>query len=107
MHVVDECLPIAEPERAARHRLPRQLQLSRPIEGEPGWLLGLGPLDRRVVARLTARDRQLTLASSRPLDDLERLAAWARRRDTSLEDLEVRRTSLEDVYLRLTAAGVA
>jgi ABC-2 type transport system ATP-binding protein len=57
--------------------------------------------------RVTERDRGLTLTSRRPLDDLEQLAAWARNRGASLPDLEVRRASLEDVYLRLTAASVA
>ncbi len=52
-----------------------------------------------------AADRRVTLTSRRPLDDLERLAAWARGRAASLNDLEVRRASLEDVYLRLTAVA--
>jgi ABC-2 type transport system ATP-binding protein len=63
------------------------------------------PADLHV--RLAVRDRRMTLTSRHPLDDLERLAVWARTHDTSLADLEVRRASLEDVYLRLTAASVA
>src|SRR4051794_10447017 len=52
-----------------------------------------------------ATDRRVLLTSRRPLDDLERLAAWARGREASLDDLQVRRASLEDVYLRLTAVA--
>src|SRR3954447_25813875 len=52
-----------------------------------------------------AADRRVLLTSRRPLDDLERLAAWARGREASLDDLQVRRASLEDVYLRLTAVA--
>jgi ABC-2 type transport system ATP-binding protein len=41
-------------------------------------------------------------ASSDPLPDLRALIDWADRRGTGLPGLEVRRPSLEDVYLRLT-----
>src|SRR3954451_14146527 len=55
--------------------------------------LEAGDLPRELLARLTARDRRLTLVSSRALDDLQRLAAWAHSEGTSLPDLEVRRAS--------------
>jgi ABC-2 type transport system ATP-binding protein len=51
-----------------------------------------------------ADQRRVTFATPRPLEDVERLAAWARNRRTGLADLEVRRPSLEDVYLRLTGS---
>src|SRR3954471_15537703 len=54
---------------------------------------------------VVAADRRVTVTSRRPLEDLERLALWARGRAASLDDLEVRRASLEDVYLRLTAVA--
>jgi ABC-2 type transport system ATP-binding protein len=38
----------------------------------------------------------------RPTDDLNRLTAWALDRGVELDGLEVRRPSLEDVYLQLT-----
>jgi ABC-2 type transport system ATP-binding protein len=41
-------------------------------------------------------------ASSDPLADLRRLIEWAEQRGVGLPGLEVRRPSLEDVYLRLT-----
>ena len=47
--------------------------------------------------------RRLTFTSGRPLDAVERLAAWARDRRICLADLEVRRPSLDEVYLELTA----
>ena len=48
-------------------------------------------------------------ADTAPLADLGRLGSWADGRGLEVGDLEVRRPTLEDVYLRLTAeaAGVA
>jgi ABC-2 type transport system ATP-binding protein len=45
---------------------------------------------------------RVVVESERPLADLEMLAGWARERELDLADLEVRRPSLEDVYLELT-----
>jgi ABC-2 type transport system ATP-binding protein len=50
----------------------------------------------------TSGDRQVSHASSDPLPELRALIDWAERRGTGLPALEVRRPSLEDVYLRLT-----
>jgi ABC-2 type transport system ATP-binding protein len=47
-------------------------------------------------------DRLVSHASSDPLPELRTLIDWAERRGTGLPALEVRRPSLEDVYLRLT-----
>src|SRR3954451_7924968 len=55
--------------------------------------LHAGDLPAELRARLTGHDRRLTLVSSRALDDLQRLAAWAHSEGTSLPDLEVRRAS--------------
>ena len=49
------------------------------------------PLDGRVV-----------IETGRPLADLKVLADWALGRGLELPDLDVRRPSLEDVYLELT-----
>ena len=43
-----------------------------------------------------------TIASADPQRDLYALLEWARDRDLALEDLEVRKPSLEDVFLDLT-----
>jgi len=51
------------------------------------------PEDSRVVARSTA-----------PLDDLRTLTGWAAERGVDLPDIEVRRPTLEDIYLELTGA---
>jgi len=45
--------------------------------------------------------------TTRPLDDLRALAAWAATVGVDLPDLEVRRATLEDIYLDLTGATSA
>jgi ABC-2 type transport system ATP-binding protein len=47
---------------------------------------------------------RVVLESSQPLAEVAALAEWARARGVDLPDLDVRRPSLEDVYLQLTAA---
>ncbi|HEY2332591.1 MAG TPA: ABC transporter ATP-binding protein, partial [Acidimicrobiales bacterium] len=55
-----------------------------------------------------ADDGTTCLRSENPLVDIQQLADWAMRRGVDLRDLEVRRPTLEDVYLELTApAAVA
>ena len=51
---------------------------------------------------------RIELHSAAPLADLGRLGSWADGRGIEVSELEVRRPTLEDVYLRLTAeaAGV-
>jgi ABC-2 type transport system ATP-binding protein len=43
-----------------------------------------------------------TLRTERPMADLHALTGWALDRDLELTDLEIRRPTLEDVYLELT-----
>jgi ABC-2 type transport system ATP-binding protein len=51
-----------------------------------------------------ARDGgRIELHSAAPLADLGRLGSWAEGRGIEVGELEVRRPTLEDVYLRLTA----
>jgi len=58
------------------------------------------PFERgRVLERDSGRVR---IESTSPLDDVELLARWARERDVRVEDLSVRRPTLEDLYLELT-----
>jgi hypothetical protein len=40
--------------------------------------------------------------STQPLRDVAALAVWASAQQVEIEDLEVRKPSLEDVYLELT-----
>jgi ABC-2 type transport system ATP-binding protein len=46
---------------------------------------------------------QATIASTEPQRDLYRLLAWAEKEGITLPDLEVRRPSLEDVFLEVTS----
>lgn len=55
-----------------------------------------GPAEDGLVA--------VTLSTHEPVADLNRLTAWALEAKIELEQLEVRRPSLEDVYLELTKA---
>jgi ABC-2 type transport system ATP-binding protein len=55
---------------------------------------------RRLPSR--SADGKTVLESEHPLVDVKVLADWALARDFDLPDLEVRRPSLEDVYLQLT-----
>jgi ABC-2 type transport system ATP-binding protein len=59
------------------------------------------------MATEAAADGSIMLAASEPLRALHELTGWALERDIDLAGLEVRRPSLEDVYLQLTgdAAG--
>jgi ABC-2 type transport system ATP-binding protein len=47
---------------------------------------------------------RVVLDSMQPLRDVAALAAWADAHQLEIEDLEVRKPSLEDVYLELTRA---
>jgi ABC-2 type transport system ATP-binding protein len=58
------------------------------------------PEEARAAARST--DGRVVLDADRPLPVLKALADWALERDVDLPDLDVRRPSLEDVYLELT-----
>ncbi len=48
---------------------------------------------------------RVAIESARPLADLTELAGWAASRGIDLPDLDVRRPSLEDVYLHLTGSA--
>jgi ABC-2 type transport system ATP-binding protein len=51
----------------------------------------------------TVDDRgRVALRTQRPMSDLHELTGWALARELELTDLEVRRPTLEDVYLELT-----
>ena len=89
-------------------------------EGTPATLGGRGQMPARVRFTLpkgvgvdtlpdtlkallrSAPDGHVVLESPRPLRELKVLADWALARDLDLPDLDVRRPSLEDVYLELT-----
>jgi hypothetical protein len=45
---------------------------------------------------------RVALRTERPMAELHELTSWALDRELELTDLEVRRPTLEDVYLELT-----
>ena len=64
-------------------------------DGTVGALLG------GLAGRATVRGDRLELRTEQPTADLHRLTAWALERGLELDDLEVVRPTLEDVYLDL------
>ncbi len=63
-----------------------------------------GALPERLAASLSGSNGKLSLQTREPVATLNSLTAWALEREIDLEALEVRRPSLEDVYLELTGA---
>jgi ABC-2 type transport system ATP-binding protein len=59
------------------------------------------PEELRPLVR-SASDGRVVLESRQPLADVKKLADWALERGLDLPDIDVRRPSLEDVYLELT-----
>jgi ABC-2 type transport system ATP-binding protein len=55
--------------------------------------------------RATAENGRVTVESATPLADVRLLGDWAASRSIDLPDLDVRRPSLEDVYLQLTGGA--
>jgi ABC-2 type transport system ATP-binding protein len=83
-------------------------------EGTPRTLGGREAMPASVSFRLPAgieyphgrrRNGSVVLESTQPLRDVVALAAWANPQRVEIEDLEVRKPSLEDVYLELTRPG--
>jgi ABC-2 type transport system ATP-binding protein len=61
------------------------------------------PPDADAPPRGAADDHgRVTLRTERPMAELHALTGWALERDLELTDLEIRRPTLEDVYLELT-----
>jgi ABC-2 type transport system ATP-binding protein len=63
---------------------------------------GVDELPAELREHLTAENGRLTLRTDAPLARVGALAEWANARGVDLPDLDVRRPSLEDVYLELT-----
>jgi ABC-2 type transport system ATP-binding protein len=83
-----------------RERMPAAISFSLPDALGPGVL----PEPLRELVSST-EDGRVILESSQPLADVRALADWALGCGLDLPDLDVRRPSLEDVYLRLTTPG--
>jgi ABC-2 type transport system ATP-binding protein len=57
------------------------------------------------VEATAGRNGELEVTTSSPVEVLHRLTGWALERSLELEGLEVRRPSLEDIYLELTSGA--
>jgi ABC-2 type transport system ATP-binding protein len=62
-------------------------------------------LPAEIASAATVANGSVSLSSDRPVELLHDLTGWALERSVVLEGLEVRRPSLEDIYLELTAAS--
>jgi ABC-2 type transport system ATP-binding protein len=65
--------------------------------------MGADELPPELRSLLAGEDGRVTLTTETPLLHVAALADWALTRGIDLPDLDVRRPTLEDVYLRLTA----
>jgi ABC-2 type transport system ATP-binding protein len=65
---------------------------------------GIAPPEIRGLV-LTATDEGFSASTDTPTETLNALTGWAIEQRVELEGLELRRPSLEDVYLELTAAA--
>jgi ABC-2 type transport system ATP-binding protein len=81
-----------------RDRMIATIRFTLPTRVTPGDL----PDDLRAIAE-TLADQSTVLHSSTPLAHLGSLADWALGHGFDLPDIDVRRPTLEDVYLELTA----
>jgi len=77
----------------ARNRAAAQIVFGLPAGSE---------LPAPLAARVTAAGGRAELATDRPTADLHALSGWALEQGIELADIEVRRPTLEDVYLDLT-----
>jgi ABC-2 type transport system ATP-binding protein len=66
--------------------------------------IGLADLPASLEAPASAGDSVVRVRTANPVSSLFVLTRWAIEHDVNLPDLEVRRPSLEDVYLQLTDA---
>ena len=66
---------------------------------------GADELPPELCEHLAGEDGRVTLTTDTPLADVGSLAEWARMREIDLPDLDVRRPTLEEVYLELTEAN--
>jgi ABC-2 type transport system ATP-binding protein len=85
-----------------RERMPATIKFTLPDGVGPD---GLPSSLRQLVS--SGEDGRVVLESRQPLADVRLLADWALDRGLDLPDLDLRRPSLEDVYLELTASPKA
>lgn len=85
-----------------RRRLPTTITFAVPEDADLSGLEGIGQTQTHGVAE--AGFRPVTVSTHEAVADLNRITGWAIDRGIELQQLEVRRPSLEDVYLELTDA---
>jgi ABC-2 type transport system ATP-binding protein len=78
--------------------LGRRTVIGFSLDGE----LGIEDVRASVSAPVQVAGNQVEVETERPQADLYRLLSLAERRGATIEDLEVRRPSLEDIFLELT-----
>jgi ABC-type multidrug transport system ATPase subunit len=64
--------------------------------------LGVEELRAQLGSRVEIVGNEVSIETEQPQADLHRLLTLAEERGAELEDLEVRRPSLEDIFLELT-----
>ena len=64
--------------------------------------LGVEDLRSRLSAPVQASGKQVEVETDQPQADLYRLLSLAEERGATIEDLEVRKPNLEDIFLELT-----
>jgi ABC-2 type transport system ATP-binding protein len=90
------------PERLGdRENLPTRISFQLPVGGPSPEAAGLAGLT--VEPGIHGEPPRASLESTSPTADLDRLTSWAVSAGVELESLEVRRPTLEDVYLDLTS----
>ena len=77
--------------------MPARISFTLPRELSPA------DLPAALRERVSTSNGRIAVETGRPLLDVKALADWAIERNVDLPDLDVRRPSLEDVYLRLTS----
>jgi len=104
-HLADRIAVIAAG-RIVTQGTPQTLGGRDTLSATISFTLPTGVTPQQLPADLQARAERngdgLVLNSEHPLVHLRQLADWASARGLDLPDLEVRRHSLEDVYLSLT-----
>jgi ABC-2 type transport system ATP-binding protein len=81
-----------------RERRPAEISFELPPQ------LGVGDLPADLAAASRVSNGVVRLESERPVELLNRLTGWALEQSVNLGGLEVRRPSLEDIYLELTGS---
>jgi ABC-2 type transport system ATP-binding protein len=69
------------------------------------WLPQLSELEE-LAGRFTVRDNTVRLVSEAAADLLPLILQWIKGKGLHLEDLRIRKTTLEDVFIRLTGRGL-